>query len=123
LGYDAAILYEGYNDLGRRDLPEAVPSRDAVNDLLWRRQSPVFRATGYLPVLPLVFREKAMALMAGGDLDAAYRGRATFKPGLSARATAAVLQSAAAVAEAVGKQVGRLTEGSGLSAESQKVDT
>jgi lysophospholipase L1-like esterase len=109
LRYDIAVFYEGYNDLGRTDLPNAVPPRDAPNDLLWRRQSPVFRATGYLPVLPLVFREKAMVLMAGGDLDAAYRGRAVFRPGLAARATAGALKAAAAIADSVGATVGTLT--------------
>jgi hypothetical protein len=49
LRYDAAILYEGYNDLGDRDLPEAVPARTGPNYFLWRRESPVFRLTGYLP--------------------------------------------------------------------------
>jgi hypothetical protein len=109
LQYDVAIFYEGYNDLGMRDLPEAIPPRDRVNDFLWRRQSPVFAITGYFPVLPLVFREKAMALKAGGDLDGAYRGRTTFKPGLATRTTAAALQAAAAVADSVGAQLGRLS--------------
>src|SRR5262245_10236494 len=109
LQYDVAIFYEGYNDLGARDLPEAVPPRDRVNDFLFRRQSPVFAITGYFPVLPLVFREKAMSLTAGGDLDGAYRGRATFKPGLATRTTAAVLRAAAAVADSVGAQFGRLS--------------
>jgi hypothetical protein len=109
LGYDVAIFYEGYNDLGARDLPNAVPARDGPNYLLWRRQSPVFRMTGYFPVLPLVFREKAMALRSGGNLDAAYRGRVVFKPGLATRATAATLSAAAAVADAVGAQLGKLS--------------
>jgi len=109
LGYDVAIFYEGYNDLGARDLPNAVPPRDGPNYLLWRRQSPVFRLTGYFPVLPLVFREKAMALRSGGDLDAAYRGRVVFKPGLATRATAATLNAAAVVADAVGTQLGKLS--------------
>jgi lysophospholipase L1-like esterase len=109
LGYDLAILYEGYNDLGKTDLPNAVPSRDGPNELLWRRQSPVFRATGYLPVLPLVLREKAMKLSAGGDLDAAYRGRVVFKPGLAARATAGALQAAASIADSLGSAIGRVT--------------
>jgi hypothetical protein len=109
LRYDAAILYEGYNDLGSRDLPDAVPARTGPNELLWRRQSPVFRLTGYFPILPLVFHEKAMALRAGGDLDAAYRGRTKFTPGLATRATASALDAAAAVAEQVGTQLGRLS--------------
>ena len=109
LRYNVAIFYEGYNDLGSRDLPEAVPERTGPNDLLWRRQSPVFRATGYFPILPLVFHEKAMALRSGGELDAAYRGRARFTPGLATRATASALDAAAAVAERVGTQLGRLS--------------
>lgn len=109
LQYDLAIFYEGYNDLGTRDLPEAVPPRDRVNDFLWRRQSPIFAMTGYFPILPLVFREKAMALTAGGDLDAAYRGQTRFKPGLATRTTAAALRAAAAVADSVGAQLGRLS--------------
>ena len=109
LQYDVAIFYEGYNDLGSSDLPAAVPPRDRENRFLWRRQSPVFALTGYFPVLPLVFREKAMALRAGGDLDGAYRGRVLFKPGLARRATAAAIGQAAAVADAVGRSLGRLT--------------
>lgn len=109
LNYDCAILYEGYNDLGSTDLPEAVPPRTIQNRLLWRRQSPVYRLTGYFPVLPLVFREKAMALRAGGDLDAAYRGRVVFKPGLATRATAATLQEAAQIAETLGRSLDRVT--------------
>jgi len=123
LGYDVAILYEGYNDLGRIDLPNAVPPRDEPNDLLWRRQSPVFRATGYFPVLPLVFREKAMLLTSGGDLDAAYRGRAVFRPGLAARATAGALKTAAALAESVGSTIGRLTGDPALTAKGAALDT
>jgi hypothetical protein len=111
LQYDAAILYEGYNDLGATDLPDAVPPRYAPNDLLWRRQSPVFRATGYFPVLPLVFREKAMVLLSGGNLDAAYRGHAEFKPGFVARASASVLRTAAAITERAGSALGGLTGG------------
>jgi hypothetical protein len=109
LHYDVAVLYEGYNDLGASDLPEAVPPRTVQNRWLWRRQSPVFTLTGYLPVLPLVLREKAMALRAGGDLDAAYRGRVTFTPGLALRTTAAAMQQAADVADAVGQRLGQLT--------------
>jgi lysophospholipase L1-like esterase len=113
LQYDAAILYEGYNDLGRSMAFDAAAGVE--NHYLWRRQSPVFRLTGYFPVLPLVFREKAMTLSAGGDLDAAYRGRVTFRPGLATRATAAALTHAAAVADLLGRQVGHLTPAPELS--------
>jgi hypothetical protein len=61
-------------------------------------------------VLPLVFREKAMAMKSGGQLDAAYRGaRTEFKPGLATRATAAALETAAAIADRVGTQLGHLS--------------
>lgn len=123
LHYDVAILYEGYNDLGAVDLPNAVPPRDEVNTLLWRRQSPVFRMTGYMPVLPLVFREKAMLLRSGGHLDAAYRGQVAFKPGLAANASAEALQSAAAIAEALGKAIGRLAGDPAHAAQTDALDT
>jgi len=123
LRYDCVIMYEGYNDLGATDLPEAVPPRTIQNRLLWRRQSPVFRLTGYFPVLPLVFREKAMALRAGGDLDAAYRGRVVFKPGLATRATAATLQEAAQIAETLGRSLDRVTRTSAEALESGSLDT
>ena len=123
LKFDVAILYEGYNDLGAVDLPNAVPARDSVNTLLWRRQSPVFRATGYMPVLPLVFREKAMQLRSGGHLDAAYRGQVAFKPGVAASASAEALQAAAAIADSVGKALGRLTGDPALAAQAGELDT
>lgn len=107
LQYDAAILYEGYNDLGYGMTFDPTPGVE--NHYLWRRQSPVFRLTGYFPVLPLVLREKAMVMGAGGNLDAAYRGRVTFKPGLATRTTAAALTDAAEMAESLGHQLGRLT--------------
>jgi hypothetical protein len=91
------------------------PTPGVVNHYLWRRQSPVFRLTGYFPVLPLVFREKAMALRAGGDLNAAYRGEVGFKPGLATQATAAALASAANVADALEKRLGVLSRGTPLS--------
>src|SRR5207248_4871659 len=47
LRYDVAVLYEGYNDLRR------------PNTRAFRRESPVFRATAYLPFVPLVLAEKA----------------------------------------------------------------
>src|SRR5262245_12598767 len=53
LHYDLAILFEGYNDMA--DQPE--------NTSVFRHQSAIFRATGYLPIFPLIFREKAAALL------------------------------------------------------------
>src|SRR4029077_11634409 len=60
LKYDLVCLYEGYNDLG-----------DELNRFVFRRNSPVFTLTGYLPIFPLVFREKA-SVMVYGDTRAQY---------------------------------------------------
>ena len=58
LDYDAAILYEGYNDVSLDTAPDA-------NRQVFRRDSPVFRLTGYLPIFPIIFKEKAAALRCG----------------------------------------------------------
>lgn len=98
LDYDTAILYEGYNDLG-----------DAPNEFVGRRDSPVFRLTGYYPVVHIALREKAMALRSGGNLDAAYAGKTVFKPGLASRTKAATLETAAVVSAVLYKQLDHLS--------------
>jgi lysophospholipase L1-like esterase len=113
LGYDVAVLYEGYNDLGWPMTFDPTPG--VVNHYLWRRESPVYLLTGYFPILPLVFREKAMVLRSGGDLGAAYRGEIRFKAGAAARMTASALAGTAAVADALGKRFGRITGVAALS--------
>jgi hypothetical protein len=102
LDYDAAIFYEGYNDHRRED----------PNYVVLRRDSPVFRLTGYYPILPVFLREKAMALRAGGDLGAAYAGKTVFKPNLADRTTAAALETSVAVSEALGRQLDRVANAS-----------
>ena len=110
LDYDAALFYEGYNDLGSDGVPADVPQRASPNYLAWRRSSPVFRLTGYYPIFPLVFREKAMALRAG-NLNAAYEKKnVEFKPNLASRATANALQTAATIGDALEHQLGTLTD-------------
>jgi hypothetical protein len=100
LDYDAVILYEGYNDLG-----------DSPNQYVGRRESPIFRLTGYYPVLAVALREKAMALRTGGDLQSAYYGRKTvFRPGLAARTTAGALDAAAVVNDSLNAQLARLSK-------------
>jgi hypothetical protein len=99
LDYDAAVLYEGYNDLG-----------DAPNEFVGRRESPVFRLTGYLPVLQTALNEKAMALRSGGDINAAYSGKTVFKPGLALRTQAGTLDAAAAVTRSLYAQLDRLSK-------------
>jgi hypothetical protein len=99
LDYDAAILYEGYNDIG-----------DAPNEFVGRRESPVFRLTGYLPILHTALREKAMALRNGGDIDAAYRGKTVFKPNLASRTQAGTLEAAARVSTTLYAQLDRVSK-------------
>jgi hypothetical protein len=99
---DIAVLYEGYNDLG------------TTRHQVFRRESPIFRLTGYLPIFPLVFREKARSLMYGGDIDKAYRTEndsktPVFRPGLATRATSDALEAAAATAKLLEDQLGRLS--------------
>ncbi len=96
LDYDIACLYEGYNDLG----PMTIRGRD--NYLLWRRESPVFRWTGYYPVLPVVLREKA-DLMTGGDT--ARAGEVRF----GARVAGGAMRGVAAVTGDLAGKVGGLT--------------
>ena len=94
LDYDAVIFYSGYNNLTDR------------NTRLYRRQSPVFRLTGYHLLLPLVMREKAMSLRYGGHLEAAYQGDKTvFNPGLADRTLAGALEQGNRIGDALGRQL------------------
>jgi hypothetical protein len=105
LDYDTVILYEGYNDLGL-----------APNEFVGRRDSPVFRLTGYYPIVHVALDEKAMALRSGGDIDAAYRGKipgegkTVFRPGLATRATATTLEAAAHVSQTLNEQLDRFAK-------------
>ena len=108
LDYDLVILYEGYNDL-YGDL--------SPNFAIVRHQSPVFRVTGYLPILPLVFREKAMVLRTGGNLAAAYDARregvapqTVFRPSLSDRTSATALDATAGIAASLERQFERFSD-------------
>ena len=111
LDYDGVILYEGYNDLGTNR-----------NLLLARRESPVFRLTGYYPIFPVFFREKAMSLQHGGDISAGYSDRKTvFKPGLANQATAAALKAAADIGESLEQQLARLDRSPALNRDGTRV--
>jgi lysophospholipase L1-like esterase len=107
---DLVIFYEGYNDL--ETTPADDTSQGAVaHYLTWRHQSPIFRWTGYFPILPLVLSEKAMQLMHGGDLNAAYDSRTiVFRPGLATRVTAGALKATADMQIALERRFGRLTD-------------
>ena len=95
LDYDVIVLYEGYNDL---------PGDEGPNRSVYRRDSAVFRAVGYYPILPLY-------LDGEGD-DAALRQRSqrgvrrrraletkikqvVFRPGLAKRTSAGALEAVA----------------------------
>ena len=99
LDYDLALFYTGYNDL------------EQPNIYVYRQTSPIFRLTGYMPIIPLVFKEKAMAIRYGGDLEGAYRRRKTvFKPNLAGQATASALEAAVTISQSLEHQLGRLTK-------------
>lgn len=89
LHYDLAVLYEGYNDLSSK------PNRRVT-----RRDSAVFRWTGYYPLLPIVVGEKAMQLRSG-DIHEAYRGRVVFRPSAVARTKAALLEASARILQSL----------------------
>ena len=99
LDYDLAILYTGYNDL----------SNDG-NRQVYRHESPIFTLTGYMPIFPVIFSEKAMMLRYGGDLEAAYWGeRTVFTPNPAERISATALETAVRVTQSLEQQLGRLT--------------
>jgi len=104
LQYDLAILYEGYNDM--------MGDPNGPNLAVFRHDSPVFRLTGYLPIFPIVFKEKAAVLTTGsaGSLYPAAKWRRTvFQPNLARRTTAEVLNAAADVGQSLERQLGRFT--------------
>jgi len=107
LDYDAVVLYEGYNDL---------PGDEKVNTAVYRRDSAVYRLTGYFPILPLYLDEKAKLIRFGGDLNAAYRANdprlppTVFRPNLAQRTSADALDAAASISKALENQLGRLSQ-------------
>ena len=102
LQFDLAILYEGYNDL--------MGDPRAPNLHVFRHDSPVFRWTGYLPIFPMIFREKAAAMMTGTTATQ-YRGssKTIFTPSLATRAAAGVMRDAGEVGESLERQLSRVS--------------
>jgi hypothetical protein len=106
LDYDLAILYEGYNDL--------MGDPQAPNFSVFRHESPVFRITGYLPIFPLIFREKAAAMLYGSNITQMYDEMRTgkkvrFDASVADRAKAGALNATAAVGDAIERQLGRMS--------------
>ncbi len=107
LDADIAMFYEGYNDLGLDVSPPKNTTNPAVSHYLaWRYQSPVFRWTGYFPILPLVLNEKAGILLHGRNAES---GEVAFRPDIATRATAGAMKSAADLGVALERRLGSLT--------------
>ncbi|HAZ10641.1 MAG TPA: hypothetical protein DCY56_06010 [Candidatus Omnitrophica bacterium] len=69
LDYDYVIIYDGYNDLG------------VGNVVVYRHNDPVFRMFNYMPILPLIIKEKILCMRYSGNLEDAYRSKkVTFTP-------------------------------------------
>jgi len=104
LDYDVVVLYEGYNDV-----PFNPPD---ANTQVFRHESPIYRLTGYLPIFPMVFREKAAALLHGGAPSEAnaYDKKTVFRPGLTTRGAAGLLNAAASAGQALELQLQGLTD-------------
>lgn len=103
LDYDIVSLHSGYNDL---------MGDSHINSAVYRHESPVFRATGYMPILPVVLREKASSWLYG-DIGAGYRDsggeRVTvFRPSLAKAVGARALETAVAIGASLDRQVSRL---------------
>jgi hypothetical protein len=103
LDYDLACLYEGYNDL--------IGDPRKPNLSVFRHDSPVFRLTGYLPIFPIIFKEKAAAMLHGGDVSSLYRDseQTVFRPSIAQRAAAGVLDATASVGQSLERQLDRVT--------------
>src|SRR5262249_19522556 len=102
IDYDLVCLYEGYNDM--------MADERRPNLSVFRRESPVFRLTGYMPIFPIVFKEKAAARLTG-DPGALYRapGTVVFRPGVMTRTAAAVLSATGEAGQVAERQLDRLT--------------
>lgn len=110
LDYDAVLFYSGYNDLKKN------------TNVFRHDQSAIFRLTGYLPLFPLIFQEKAMVIRWNGRLEDAYQGeKTTFRPNITQRATATALETAVSISESLEAQLGRMLHGSGESANPEGV--
>ena len=95
---DAVIFYGDTNPFG------------GATPIVLRRLSPVFRLTGYYPIIDTALKEKAMLMMHGDDMRAAYGDdKVVFQPGLSTRVGAAALDGAAKAAEQMHRVLGKLT--------------
>jgi GDSL-like Lipase/Acylhydrolase family len=99
---DLVLMYEGYNDLA---------GGGVTNVQVFRHDSPIFRLTGYMPIFPIIFKEKSAAMLNGGDVGALYRpqdGKTVFHVGIATRTAAGVLDATASVARSLEAQLGHV---------------
>jgi len=90
---DAAILYSGYNDW-------------LHNDQVFRHQSAVFRATGYLPITPIIPLADWLRIR---DLsETRNSNRVHFQPNIADRSSSEAAQTALRITQAVERQLGKL---------------
>jgi hypothetical protein len=95
---DAVIFYGDSNPYG------------GATPIVLRRLSPVFRLTGYYPIIDTALREKAMLMRHGDDIRAAYGdNKVVFRPGVTTRVGAAALDGAANAADQMHRVLGKLT--------------
>jgi hypothetical protein len=100
LQYDAAIFYEGYNDLG-----------DAPNEYVSRRDSPVFRLFGYYPILHIAIPGEGDGPAHGRRHQLRVRRQEDrVQAGLGARTSADALDAAGAISRSLTEQLGRLSK-------------
>lgn len=97
---DVALFYTGYNDRG------------GPNTWVFRSQSPVFRLTGYYPIMPLILNEKLMALKYG-NVEDGYRQvygdqKVVFRPSAAAQSQVSLLEAAVHINQAMEQQLERL---------------
>lgn len=90
---DVAILYSGYNDL-------------SYNNHVFRRESAVFRLTGYLPILPIIPLRQWLWLDNLGDTA---KGKVVFKPGLAETYATEAADTALRISQALEEQLGKLS--------------
>ena len=93
LDYDAAILYSGYNDL-------------VFNNQVFRHESPLFRLTGYLPILPIVPIREWLHL---SNLAETKGGRVVFRPTLQDQYASEAADTALRISQTLDRELARFT--------------
>lgn len=95
LNPDLVLLYSGYNDWSR-------------NRVVFRRQSAIFRQTGYLPILPVVSGEWLRRTDLGG-VPAEADGKVVFQPHLADRSASQAADLARGITQALERELQRLS--------------